>query len=332
MVLALVLMLFGSGVGVAVAALRPQSGRPGTDALPLSREATHTDQLSEAAPEGEGETPAPPASEDEFSSADLTAVQRRLTALKYYLGPIDGSPGSETRSAVVAFQKVTGLTADGVLGPATFQALVNPVTPALRGGAPRRAEIDLDKQVLYYVEGGQLSRIVPVSSGNGSTYEQKDGGLARSLTPVGSFTIQRKINGVREADLGTLYDPMYFFQGWAIHGSNFVPAYPASHGCVRVSRSDALWLYRRLSVGTPVLIYGGTHTFGPGSSAPGTMTPTGDSPSDVSAVEPAPEEDPEQPEAGERTREGHDTAEALETRIVSGIDGERLDEIVLDDE
>ena len=36
---------------------------------------------------------------------------------------------------------------------------------------------------------------------------------------------------------------MYFFKGWAIHGSPSVPAYPASHGCVRISNADADWLF-----------------------------------------------------------------------------------------
>ncbi|HUH07664.1 MAG TPA: L,D-transpeptidase family protein, partial [Egibacteraceae bacterium] len=88
----------------------------------------------------------------------------------------------------------------------------------------------------------------------------------------------RHIRGVREADLGTLYDPMYFYRGWAIHGSNSVPAYPASHGCVRVTRGDALWLFDRAPLGTTVVIYGGTHVFTAGSTAPGTDNPAGDTP------------------------------------------------------
>jgi lipoprotein-anchoring transpeptidase ErfK/SrfK len=33
-----------------------------------------------------------------------------------------------------------------------------------------------------------------------------------------------------------------------------VPVRPASHGCVRVTRHDARWLYRRMAVGTPVTV------------------------------------------------------------------------------
>jgi lipoprotein-anchoring transpeptidase ErfK/SrfK len=105
-----------------------------------------------------------------------------------------------------------------------------------------------------------------VSSGNGQTYTRPTtGGTARSLTPVGTFRIERRIAGVREssAGLGTLYDPMYFHGGFAIHGSNSVPAWPASHGCIRVARADAIWLFHRVPDGTPVLIHGGQHVFVP---------------------------------------------------------------------
>lgn len=35
---------------------------------------------------------------------------------------------------------------------------------------------------------------------------------------------------------------MFFHQGYAMHGSNSVPNYNASHGCIRMSPSDAKWL------------------------------------------------------------------------------------------
>jgi lipoprotein-anchoring transpeptidase ErfK/SrfK len=48
---------------------------------------------------------------------------------------------------------------------------------------------------------------------------------------------------------------MYFHEGWAIHGSNSVPARPASHGCVRVPRGADMVLFRTVPVGTPVIVY-----------------------------------------------------------------------------
>jgi peptidoglycan hydrolase-like protein with peptidoglycan-binding domain len=225
---------------------------------------------------------------------DVASVQKSLADLGYYLGAADGRRGPALRSAVIAFQKVQGLGADGTVGPATLKALAAPKTPLLKGAGPsNRVEVDLTRQVLYVVKGGAVKRILPISSGNGATYEQKDGSSARALTPTGYYKIQRRIVGVREADLGTLYDPQYFYRGWAIHGSNSVPAVPASHGCIRVTRADAKWLLGELTIGMTVHIYGGRHVFTAGSSAPGTDTPTGDTGSAPSSPAPSPKSSPQ---------------------------------------
>ena len=261
----------------------PAAVVPSAEPVPASPSAAPSDAAS-AKPEA---SPEPAASRAPVASSDVVAAQRVLTDGGYYVGALDGRRGSALRSALMAFQKVNGLSIDGAIGPATLKALASPRQPVLRGSSPsNRVEVDLTRQVLYVVKGGKISRIMPVSSGNGATYRQKDGSKARALTPVGYYTVQRRIVGERKADLGTLYDPQYFYGGWAIHGSNSVPAGPASHGCVRVTRADAKTLLRSLSNGMAVYLYGGQHTFAAGSSAPGTDNPTGDTPSDA-APEPA---------------------------------------------
>lgn len=54
---------------------------------------------------------------------EVKEVQRRLKQWGYYSGAVDGIFGSGTKKAVVAFQKKNGLTADGVVGKATYAAL-----------------------------------------------------------------------------------------------------------------------------------------------------------------------------------------------------------------
>ena len=76
-----------------------------------------------------------------------------------------------------------------------------------------------------------------------------------AATPVGSFRVQREVDADVKAPLGTLHRPLYFYQGWAVHGAASVPAYPASHGCVRVSDADADWLFPLVPIGTAVVIY-----------------------------------------------------------------------------
>ncbi len=51
------------------------------------------------------------------------AIQQKLKELGYYKGSVDGVYGQGTRSAVIAFQKANGLTADGIVGPKTASAL-----------------------------------------------------------------------------------------------------------------------------------------------------------------------------------------------------------------
>ena len=59
----------------------------------------------------------------------VTALQRDLTNLKYWLGTVDGSFGHLTQQAVYAIQKAAGLTRDGVVGPVSYTHLTLPTTP-----------------------------------------------------------------------------------------------------------------------------------------------------------------------------------------------------------
>lgn len=57
------------------------------------------------------------------STTDNKAIQQRLKELGYYQGSIDGIYGTQTRNAVIKFQKDYGLTADGIVGPKTLRML-----------------------------------------------------------------------------------------------------------------------------------------------------------------------------------------------------------------
>ncbi|MFG3580495.1 L,D-transpeptidase family protein [Micromonospora chersina] len=177
--------------------------------------------------------------------AAVSALQARLTALRYDVGGVDGIFGPSTHHAVVAFQKVNGLVRDGIVGPRTRAALDRPVVPKPRYNHPGYSiEADLTRQVLYLARRGAVVRILDASSGKAST-----------PTPTGDWTVQRRIDDWRQSDLGLLWRPNYFHRGYAVHGATSVPTYPASHGCVRVPvrAMDRLWTTIR--VGTPVHVY-----------------------------------------------------------------------------
>ncbi|OCP17388.1 MULTISPECIES: peptidoglycan-binding domain-containing protein [unclassified Ensifer] len=56
-------------------------------------------------------------------SGGVFDVQKRLSALGYFVGKIEGDFGDRTRAAVLAFQADNHLIADGKVGPATREAM-----------------------------------------------------------------------------------------------------------------------------------------------------------------------------------------------------------------
>lgn len=65
---------------------------------------------------------------------EVKEVQRRLKQWGYYNGAVDGVFGAGTKQAVINFQRKNGLTADGVVGKATYAALgMNESVKVLQG-------------------------------------------------------------------------------------------------------------------------------------------------------------------------------------------------------
>lgn len=81
-------------------------------------------------------------------------------------------------------------------------------------------------------------------------------------TPTGTFTVQSKGGASCRSSrypVGRGGSPMpycmFFSKYYAIHGSYEVPNYNASHGCVRVTPTEARWLSKNfVKVGTKVVI------------------------------------------------------------------------------
>ena len=54
------------------------------------------------------------------SGEEVRQIQAKLKSLGYYKGEVDGIFGSQTRAAVIAFQRNCGIAADGIAGPKTL--------------------------------------------------------------------------------------------------------------------------------------------------------------------------------------------------------------------
>ncbi|CAN5562254.1 hypothetical protein BH10ACT11_BH10ACT11_15250 [soil metagenome] len=180
-------------------------------------------------------------------TAGTRLVQRKLAKLKYLpKSAVDGVAGYRTQQAVTAFQAWEGLGRDGVVGPLTTAALhkAKRPKPGKRGPA-RRIEVYRAKGVILMVDGGKLKRAIHVSSGKPG-YD----------TPTGSYSVFRKELKSWSVPFSTwLPYASYFNNGIAFHEYPDVPAYPASHGCVRVPSPEAKIVYRFAKLGTAVVVY-----------------------------------------------------------------------------
>ena len=200
------------------------------------------------------------------SGVATKAAQKKLLSLGFWLLTPNGKYDETTRQAVMAFQKYYQLRPTGSMNDATAFLLdkieIRPQAAATEGTL---AEVDKARQLLFLVEEGETKYVINASTGDDRAYVEPDmntpGVLIRgiALTPVGKFKTDRERPiGWWVGDLGQIYRPKYFIGGVAIHGSQTVPAYPASHGCVRVSTAamDMIWDSGLLPLGSDVVVYG----------------------------------------------------------------------------
>jgi len=174
-------------------------------------------------------------------------VQLRLVELGYLVsGDADGRLGPATGNAVLAFQKWERLSRTGQLDTPTEARLATAVRPApvTRVSAARRAEILLDRQVALLISANRVMRAISVSTGKPST-----------PTPPGRYRVYAKIQRWWSTPFREwLPWAVSFVGGIAFHEYPVVPAYPASHGCVRQAFSVARSTYDFAQIGMPVTV------------------------------------------------------------------------------
>lgn len=200
------------------------------------------------------------------SGSETVRLQERLLELGFWVQATDGSYGLTTRQAVMAFQKYLGLPADGVLDETTA-AYMSALTerPHGRADAGTLMEVDKSRQLLFIVIDGRTEWILNASTGTEIPYERRNANdpsiieRGSSITPTGLHRVNREhADGWRSGDLGEIYRPKYFIGGVAVHGSNSIPNFPASAGCVRVSvpAMDWIWANGFMPMRAPVWVHG----------------------------------------------------------------------------
>ncbi|MDH4147800.1 MAG: L,D-transpeptidase family protein [Acidimicrobiia bacterium] len=222
------------------------SSGPEVDAPPALPPAAAPEIAQDAPPEPGPDAPAAAGAAPltvGSSGPEVEALQHRLVELGFIAAAQDhpGVFGAGSASAVLAFQKFEAIGRDGAAGPETMERLAAP--QGRRAEPSSGIDVDLARQIMFVHHGGAVA-ILNTSTGNGETYWNPGTETTNvAYTPTGSFSVYLTVDGDDVGPLGTLYRPLYFHGGWAVHGSPSVPAYPASHGCARLANADTDWLW-----------------------------------------------------------------------------------------
>lgn len=151
--------------------------------------------------------------------------------------------GGKTARGVLAYRKVNDMSR-------SMRAGAGLVKKAFAGkggytvrhpGAGEHVEAPLSKQVLVFAKGDKPIAIYPISSGKSST-----------PTVTGHFEFIRTEPGYNSHGM---YYSWYFYGGYAVHGYNSVPDYPASHGCLRTFIADQPEIYNRIFFGEDIFVW-----------------------------------------------------------------------------
>jgi peptidoglycan hydrolase-like protein with peptidoglycan-binding domain len=185
-------------------------------------------------------------------------LQRRLAALKYYPGSIDGNFGTNTLEAVWAFQEVQGLPGEDFVSARMQRALNHPHAPRVldHAAGPNRIEVNLHTEVLVLYRHNKIQLISHVSSGGGYYFCSPGGGCGVAVTPTGNFSTLSFFPGWIAVPLGFMYNSVFFIgTAYAIHGDTDVPLAPVSHGCIRIPMDIAAFFHTLVKIpGEPVIV------------------------------------------------------------------------------
>jgi hypothetical protein len=170
-------------------------------------------------------------------------IQQRLAALHFYI-PQTGVYDQGTGLALDAYHRLLGWgEGNENLNGKTISFLLDGFG-AFKVRYPshgRHAEGDLALQVLALTDGSRVEAIYPISSGKPST-----------PTILGDFHVYSRVPGYLPDGM---YFSDFFYSGYAIHGYDPAPDYPASHGCMRLPIVDALSVFNWMAIGDWVDVY-----------------------------------------------------------------------------
>ncbi|MFZ0089119.1 MAG: L,D-transpeptidase [Solirubrobacteraceae bacterium] len=170
-------------------------------------------------------------------------IQQRLSALHVFV-PQTGRFDEQTGLALDAYHRLLGWGEGSQNADQRTLAALMDGRGTFRVRYPNdgnHVEGNLGIQVLALINGSQVYRIYPISSGKPST-----------PTILGRFQVYYRVKGYLPDGM---YYSSFFYRGYAVHGYDPAPDYPASHGCMRLPIIDAIGVFDWLSYGDWVDVY-----------------------------------------------------------------------------
>ncbi len=124
------------------------------------------------------------------SGSTVRKIQTKLKNWGYYTGSVDGIFGSQTKKAVVYFQRKNGLTADGIVGTATANAMGITLSGSSGGSSSGTSSGTLSNSDLY------LLSCCVYGEARGESYTGKVAVAAVVLNRVKHASFPNSISGV----------------------------------------------------------------------------------------------------------------------------------------
>jgi len=203
----------------------------------------------------------------------VKALQQKLNVFKYNL-TVDGVFGYGTLFAVKDFQSVVGLSADGVVGASTWNALDNTpaVSPYIYNPAQRYQDrvnsSNCPSSTKYYIYVNRDRHVVCILTGSNHSWTiQKiftcTVGKPSTPTITGKYTVKAKGSYfVTENGLICRYYTQ-IYGDYLFHSILYYPdgsvadsrlGMDLSHGCIRLATENAIYIYNNIPYGTGIWI------------------------------------------------------------------------------
>lgn len=197
--------------------------------------------------------------------SEVKRLQRRLKALKYYAGRIDGDYGEHTILALKYFQRLNGLKEDGKCDALTQSALFSDdATPSDQYVAPYMAWVSRELnqvKIMGWTGAGYTELVKTFSCSTGKKGTPTIEGTFQAVGQISEWYYMPASHvWVRYAF--QIYEN-YFFHSVLYHAKGSTHPTSSSvrnigksvsHGCIRMMDEDIQWIYENCTPGMTVTI------------------------------------------------------------------------------